>query len=226
MLDAAAAGDALIVLEPGEVAVYRRREGRWDRQSAAPLPEKVWPRDLRGRLALEDDSLQAFLPGVLCTGKWQPEVTLACTASDGPWPGGAPLAKNRNYFEADRLPPFYSAARATEYTLLAGVDGRVRLLDGALEAPATFGGWGSDIAVVQKACGSTVIATRAGDAGDADSVEGFEIAGREPVAVTPTLEFPGPVTALWAGESSAVAICRDLKTGQYAAFRLTITCSR
>jgi hypothetical protein len=226
MLDAAAAGEGLVVLEPGEVVVYRRRENRWERQSAASLPERVWPRDLRGRLALQDDSVQAFLPGLLCTGKWQPDVTLACAASDGPWPGGAPMVKDRNYFEADKLPPFYSAARGPDYTLLAGVDGRVRLLDGTLESPAAIAGWGSDIAAVQTACGSRVIATRAGDAGETDSVEGFEMTGREATAVTPALEFPGPVTALWAGESSAVAISRDLKTGQYAAFRLAITCSR
>lgn len=227
MLDVSAAGDAMIVLEPGEVVVYRRRENRWERHSASTLPQKVLPRDLRGRLELEDDSLRVFLPGLLCTGNWLPEVTLACSESDAPWPVGAPLAKGRNYFEEDKLPPYYSAARAPEYSLLAGVDGRVHLLEGGLQPAAAFAGWGSDVAAVQTGCGSRVLASRAGDAGETDSVQGFEIAGREPVAATPALEFSGPVTALWpAGQSSAVAISRDLKTGQYAAFRLTVTCSR
>jgi hypothetical protein len=227
MLDVWAAGDALIVLEPGEVVVYRRRGGQWERQSAPTLPERVWPRDLRGRLALEDDAIRAHLPGLLCTGKWLPELVLACSDSGAPWPEGTPLAKDRNHFESETLPPYYSAARAPDYSLLAGVDGRIHLLDGAAGPAAGFAGWGSDLAIVQTACGVRVLATRGGDAGETDAVQGFEVVGREPVAVTPPLEFPGPVTALWpAGVSGAVAISRELKTGQYAAFLLTVTCGR
>lgn len=213
ILDAAPAGDALIVLDQSEVVVYRRGQ----RHSASTLPRKIWPRDLRGRLELEGDSLRVFLPGVLCTGKWMPEITLACSDSD------ASLAKSRNYFAEDNLPPYYTAARTPEYSLLAGMDGRVHLLD---STAAAFAGWGSDIAAVQTVCGSRVLATGPGGADETDSVQGFEIVGREPVAATPAMEFPGPVTALWpAGQSSAVAISRDLKTGQYAAFRLTVICS-
>ncbi len=227
MLDVAAAGDALIVLEPGEVVVYRRLGDGWRRHASSPLPQRVWPRDLRGRVILEDDSLQVFLPGVFCTGKWQPELTPVCSDSDAPWPGGGAMVKDRNYFSGDKLPPYYSAARAPEYSLLAGVDGRVHLLDGTAEPAAGFAGWGSDLALVETACGARVLATKGGDAGETDSVQGFEIAGREPLAATPAIEFSGPVTALWpAGHTSAVAISRDLKTGQYAAFRLTVTCGR
>lgn len=229
ILDAVALENVLIVLEPAEVVFYGRKDARWERRQAIALPQRVWPRDLRGRLAVEGDSLQAFLPGLACKGTLQPEPVLQCEESDAPWPVGAPLRKGRNYFEAEKLPPFYSAARVGEYSLTAGVDGRTQWFDNATAATGSFGGWGSDIAAVETGCGGgrQVLATRPGDANETDAVQAFELAGRQPVAVSPALEFSGPVTALWAsGPAGAVAIRRDLKTGQYAAFRISLTCSR
>jgi hypothetical protein len=229
ILDAVALENLLIALEPTEVVFYGRKDARWERRHAIALPQRVWPRDLRGRLAIEGDSFQAFLPGLACKGTVQPEPALQCDESDAPWPVGAPLAKGRNYFEAEKLPPFYSAARVGEYSLAVGVDGRTQLFDNATVAAGSFAGWGSDIAAVETGCGGgrQVLATRPGDANETDAVQAFELAGRQPVAVSPALEFSGPVTALWpAGPASAVAITRDLKTGQYAAFRISLTCSR
>ena len=229
ILDAVALENLLIVLEPAEVVFYARKDARWERRQAIALPQRVWPRDLRGRLAVEGDTLQAFLPGLACKGKTQPEPALQCEESDAPWPAGAPLAKGRNYFEPEKLPPFYSAARVGDYSLAAGTDNRTQWFDNATAASGSFGGWGSDIAAVETGCGRgrQVLATRPGDANETDAVQAFELAGRQPVAVSPALEFSGPVTAMWAsGPASAVAIARDLKTGQYAAFRISLTCSR
>lgn len=228
ILDAAVLDSALIVLEPAEVVFYHRQDARWERRQAFALPQRVWPRDLRGRLKVDGDALQAFLPGLLCTGTVQPELALQCGDSDAPWPAGAPLAKGRNYFEAEKLPPFYSAAHVGEVALLAGLDGRVRLFDGALQPLGSFAGWGSELVAVETGCGNghQVLSTHPGDASETDAVQAFEIAGRQPVAVSPPLEFTGPVTALSpAGPGSALAISRDLETGQYAAFRISLTCS-
>ena len=39
--------------------------------------------------------------------------------------------------------------------------------------------------------------------------------------------YPGPVTALWTmDETSAVAVARDVVSGEYAAYRLAVSCSR
>ncbi|MGC9970242.1 MAG: hypothetical protein ABSE56_06610 [Bryobacteraceae bacterium] len=229
ILDAVALESLLVVLEPTEVVFYERKEARWERRQAIALPQRVWPRDLRGRLAIEGDSFEAFLPGLACKGKVQPEPALQCEESDAPWPIGAPLKKGSNTFEAEKLPPFYSTARVGEYSLAAGVDGRTQWFDNATAATGSFGGWGSDIAAVETGCGGgrQVLATRPSDANETDAVQAYEIAGRQPVGVSPALEFSGPVTAMWAsGPASVVAITRDLKTGQYAAFRISLTCSR
>jgi hypothetical protein len=229
MLDVVALENLLIVLEPAEVVFYERKDAGWERRQAIALPQRVWPRDLRGRLAVEGDALTAFLPGLKCDGKVRPEPSLACAESDAAWPSGAPLKKGRNYFETEKLPAFYTSARVGDSSVVTGVDGRVHLFDAAGAAAGSFGGWGSDVAAMETGCGAgrQVLATRPGDAGDADAVQAFEIAGRQPVAVSAPLEFTGPVTAIWpAGPASALAISKDLKTGQYAAFRISLTCSR
>jgi hypothetical protein len=227
ILDALATDDLLLVLTPGEVAIYDRKEARWEIRRAVELPPQAWPRDLRGRLAMEGDAWRAYLPGLVCHGKVQTEAAAECGESEGPWPGGGSLKKGRNYFEAEKLPPYYSAARVGEYTLVAGVDGRTRWIDAAGKAVGSFGGWGSDMVAVETGCGAQVLATRAGEAAETDAVQAFEAAGRQMTAVSGPLEFNGPVTALWpAGPAGAVAISRDPNTGQYAAFRLSLTCSR
>ena len=229
ILDALAADNLLLVLTPAEVAIYDRKDARWERRRAVELPPQAWPRDLRGRLAMEGDAWQAYLPGLVCHGKMQTEAAIECNESQGPWPGGGFLKKGRNYFEEEKLPPFYSAARVGEYTLAAGVDGRTWWIDAAGGKMGSFGGWGGDIVAVETGCGGgrQVLATRAAEAAETDAVQAFETAGRQMAAVSGPLEFNGPVTALWpAGPAGAVAISRDPTTGQYAAFRLSLTCSR
>ena len=45
------------------------------------------------------------------------------------------------------------------------------------------------------------------------------------VPLSAPVDFPGPVTALWsAGGATALAVVRDLETGRYSAFLLTVVC--
>jgi hypothetical protein len=223
VLDAIAEENALTVLESGEVVFYRRQDGRWVRRQALALPRRVWPRDLRGQLELQGDSLRILLPGVVCEGKGLPDPALDCRDSK------TPLVKGRNYFEDDKLPPHYSAARVGEYSFVAALDGRTQVLDAAMAPVGAISGWGSDFAAVDTGCGSgrQVLVTHAGGAVASDAVQAFELVGRQPVAVSAPVEFSGPVTALWsAGQAEAIAVSRDPKTGRYAAFRITVTCSR
>ena len=220
ILDIAASEGGIAILDPSGISLYRQQDGRWNRVKQAPVDfPKPWPRDWRGRLALRNGELVAFLPGAEAGPEWPLEI------------GGARILAPRNYFTAPKLPPFFSAARAGDGWVLAGVDGRAQLFSAALEPLASFAGWGSDVARVEAKCVTAplVLATKAGDSDDPDEVQAFEIVERKAVAVGAPVEFLGPGTAMheWAdGTGSALVISRNLKTGRYAAFTLTVSCSR
>jgi hypothetical protein len=241
----------LILLEPESVVLLKFQDGRWQQeQSMALAHSHPWPRDLRGRLALRKDHLfDAYLPGVLCRSTATAPLTLNCYESDDPWPLRADqsglsafFAPTRNFFTGALSPgiekqtavkPFYSAAvlPRDKYKLwiFATLDGQVHLLDGVTDQTAGRLNWGSDIASVQSGCGLgwQVLVTGSGDVAG-ETVRAFEIADREPVAVSPPAEFNGGITALWADSegTGATAVLQNSETGRYEAYRLSITCSR
>jgi hypothetical protein len=152
------------------------------------------------------------------------------------------FAPTRNFFTGALSPgiekqttvkAFYSAAMLPrdKYKLwiFTAVDGQVHLLDGVTDQLATKLGWGSDLASVRSGCGLgwQVLATGNGD-GTGESVRTFEIADREPVAVSQPLEFNGSITVLWADPdgTGAIAVSQNLETGEYEAYRLSITCGQ
>ena len=101
------------------------------------------------------------------------------------------------------------------------------MIDGVSDQAARLG-WGSDLASVRTACGAgwQVLATSSGN--EADAVRAYEFPDRDPVAVSPAVDFPGAITALWteARGDTAIAVVRDRETGSYAAFRLAMACSQ
>jgi hypothetical protein len=110
--------------------------------------------------------------------------------------------------------------------LLAMVDGRVRLFDESFEPAGDINAWGSDIVGTDARCagGSQVLATRPGGA-EPDAVQAFAIVNRAAVPLGAPAEFPGPVTALWvSGQASALAVSKNITTGKYAAYLLTLVC--
>jgi hypothetical protein len=91
------------------------------------------------------------------------------------------------------------------------------------------GQWGSDIAGTDARCGggSQVLATRPADPGEPDTVQAFAVVNQAATAITAAADFPGPVTALWAsGGTSVLVVARDLRTGRYAAYLVTVVCGR
>jgi hypothetical protein len=241
----------LIVLDPDNVTLYKFQNSSWQpEQTLAITHLHPWPRDLRGRLQLRKDHLfDAYLPGVYCRSAATSTLTLNCYESDDPWPLGTdqfPLngffSHTRNFFtgalapgvgKQTTAPAFYSAAPLPrdKYALwlIIAIDGQLHMLDGITDQTAGQPGWGSDIASVHSGCGSgwQVLATGSSDSG-ADTARAFEIADREAVAVTQPAEFSGNITALWTESDGAnvIAVARDLETGKYAAYRLTITCGQ
>ncbi|MBZ5581143.1 MAG: hypothetical protein LAQ30_02865 [Acidobacteriia bacterium] len=249
ILDVAFPGDAMLILTPSGLVWLRRQGGEWIRALSVPLPEaRVWPRDVRGRLRLTGAAYQAYLPGFACSGAWQPPASIECRPTDDPWTlesGSramllANYAAGRNYFDGriitqagqrKTVPPFYSAAASTDQGrtvwLLAGVDGRTRLFDAAFDPGGELDAWGSDIAGAEARCGggSQALATRPGDSTETDAVQAFGIVNRAAMPLSAPVEFPGPVTALWvSGGTSAVAVSKNLGTGRYEAYLLTIAC--
>ena len=241
----------MILLEPESVVLLTLQSGRWQQaQTLSITHRQPWPRDLRGRLLLRKDHLfDAYLPGVLCQSTTVAPLGLNCRESDDPWPLAtdefalrAFFASTRNFFTGVLSPgiqkqtatsAFYSAAPLPRgpYTLwvFSGVDGQIHLLDGVTDQTAAKLGWGSDIAGVRSSCGLAwqILATSRSD-GPSDTVTAFEMADREPMAVSPPAEFSGSITALWAAPegSSALAVSHDLELGKYEAYRLSIACGQ
>ncbi len=146
---------------------------------------------------------------------------------------------SRNYFtgalalgKQTVAPAFYSAAALPRdnYTLwlFAAVDGQLHLLDGMTDQ-VRKADWGSDIASVRGPCGAgwTVLATGDGE-GPNDNLRAYDVPDRNPLPVSPPVEFHGPITALWTETNGtlAIAISRNPETRDYEAFRLSLTCGQ
>jgi len=236
ILDVAQTGDALLVLDATRVLMVRGAE----RQSAPIAATHPWPRDMRGRLSASNPAFTAWLPGTICRGGTQPQLSLVCQDSQDPWllaPGAIALfAPDGNVFQghidiepggARDLAPFYSAAHTADAWIFAAADGRAHVYTHSLEPAGTIDQWGSDIAIIQTPCGARILAARPTSLTEPDTVQPYELepsgAGAAHPA-GPAIEFSGPITALWSAGSSATAVSRDLQTGRYAAFSLAPTC--
>ena len=240
----------LVVLDAAGIKVYRMQAGRWAVESARSLATGPLPRDLRGRLVVENATATVYLPGTLCAGQWSPTITMTCRASDDAWPlvtpGSASVRATfnptRNYFAGPMTPPlgegktpFYSAARLTlaenvTAWLLSGLDGTVRVVGASGQTAATMGGWGSSLAGATNTCSSApyVLATRSTAVDQPDAVRAYRLSGGKAVEASEALEFPGPVTEMWtqADGMSVLVVSKNLKTGDYEASSLTLACGR
>ncbi|HKB54076.1 MAG TPA: hypothetical protein VKD22_08755, partial [Ramlibacter sp.] len=253
ILDAAllANGTELLVLDVANVSLYSLANGAGTLLAQQSVPFTIRSRDLRGRLVLRRDHLfDAYLPGVICSSADASMQAMQCRASDDPWPldaGEGSLnafyASTRNYFtgtlsgtlgRGQDAGAFYSAAVLGDgdarHVLFRGVDGAVRMLSGGKMAALAAPAWGSDIAALNSGCASgwQVLATAPGDYTSGDSVQAYEINGRDAAPVSQRIEFSGPVTALWtsADRAGVMAVSHNLTTGQYEAAILTMACSR
>jgi hypothetical protein len=130
------------------------------------------------------------------------------------------------------VPKFFSAALLPRENnplwLFAGTDGSVHMIDGASDQVTNFP-WGSDLTAIRTACGAgwQVLASRPGEE-EKDSIRAYEFPDRDPLAVSPEVEFDGSITALWTesrGDTS-IAISRNRETGNYEVFRLAMACSQ
>jgi len=150
------------------------------------------------------------------------------------------FAPRRNFFTGaltpgvgkfTTVPKFYSAALLPRdkymLWLFAAIDGQTHLVDGVSDQAAKFG-WGSDLTSVKTACGAGWQVLSSAVDQTEDAVRAYEFPDRDPVAVSPAVDFAGPVTALWTESKgdSAIAVARNRETGSYEAFRLAMACGQ
>lgn len=226
ILDLALIDDEMLVLGASEVTRYRRTSAGWDRTESRPVP--LPGRDPRGRMILSGESIALYLPGGSCKGQWKSSLQWNCeeTQAEFSMEGeNIHFSAGRNTLE-NSTDKFYSLAHAGNVRLAAAQDGRIH----ASQGPQTFAwdGWGSDLVAMAGACGAgpVVVATSANNGSVADSLTALEVAGQTPRAAGSPLPTPGPVTALWPASGGALAVARQLATGKYAAYNLTLDCSR
>ena len=249
ILDVAFPGTAMLVLSPASITLYGRNGGTWEQRASQALPAgKAWPRDTRGHLRLTASGYQAYLPGMGCTGAFDPALTLSCQTSENPWvleSGShamllANFAAGRNYFDgrvvnqtglSKQIGPFYSAAALEEQGrpvwLAAMLDGRIQIFSSALEPMASLTGWGSDIAGTNARCGNgaQILGTRPGAGTDPDAIQAFALVDRAAEPVGSAVAMNGGITALWAsGGTGAVAVVHEAGSGRYAAYTVSVVC--
>jgi hypothetical protein len=237
----------LLILEPGQLALYSSDAGQWRPRQTLGIPhQNPWPRDLRGRLEVRGGEINVFLPGERCSGRLSPP-SLDCRASDDPWPIGEGLVAffnpRRNFFSGllagqsggASVSPFFSGATwqsgDQRVWLFTGTDGHARLFQNDLASSvATFNGWGSTMAPVHSICGTgwQVLTSSPADTTRLDSVQAVEISGREALPVSAPVDLAGTVEALWtAGNYSQVVNgVLQSQSGKYEAFTLTVICTQ
>ena len=248
VLDVAALGagpnpNSLLVLDSSMVSLYRMQSLHWELQQAQPIPRsRPWPRDLRGRIMMgHDRKFEVYLPAMKCTGSADSGLTMECHQSDDPWPltassdGPRGFFSSRNFFTAavnaggGTVMPFFSVFPVTSTnnpllyaqvndSLGYGSDPR----NGALAATV-----GSDIAGIKSSCGTgwQQLETAAGDYTQPDSIKAGDTSGGTTIFTAP-VDFPGPVTALWTATdaSTAIAVSKNLSTGRYEAYSISVNC--
>ena len=218
ILDVALLEDSMLVLDTAGLSRYERRDGKWERAVAAEMPVIV--RDPRGRLEVNGESVTIHGPGVTCTVPTK--MTTPAQCEDG---GQFKAARNTRDLH-DWRGDFFSSSEPAGDTVVAEVDGRIHIYDAAHAPQAVFDGWGSDFAVIAACGGRHIAITGSGDAASPDSIALYDLVDHALVSVSEPIDLPGPVTALWPAGDGAMAVARNLSTGKYAAYSLTLDCSR
>ncbi len=250
VLDAAmlrtAGENRLVLLTSNAVILYRQTGGRWMEEAGAGIAHTgAFPLDVRGKLVQTGEgSLDAYLPGNVCSISVSDGLHAECREADDAWPLGGQAAffnTGRNYFNGLLRPgfgkqeaPFFSAAALPfpRYTLwiFSGTDGRIRMHDGLRESTLSVRDWGSDVAAVHSGCGSgtQLVVTGSGDASVNDGLRAFEMVERQPVLAMPAMDFAGAITALWpaADGTSVMAVVRNSRTAGYEVFNVSIGCNQ
>ncbi len=159
------------------------------------------------------------------------------------------LVENRNYFQpinsGDQVPSEkagnLTVQRANSFSweswggpggviIEALLDGRIWLQVGEERSHPINLNLGSDIARIGGGCvdNASILVTGSSDYTTTDRVQVFHVSEKRLVAVGESAEFPGPIRVLQVSFSSdpVRAVVRNLKTGNYEAYEITLACDR
>jgi hypothetical protein len=227
-------GAGLLVLDASSVTVYRRAGQSWQPVSSHPLPTtRLWPRDLRGRLQVDDDRFVAFLPGLACAGRLS-RAALDCAESRQPWPLGIDnngLEPARNYFSTPEGLQFYGVAplgaNPDARWLVADRNGTLSFLDTARRFVASAVR-ADDVAGIAAPCAPDTYVVAADGSAGREALRLFQVARQRLVPAASPVFITGKLTALWAapGATTAIAIAHDMSDGRHEAFLATVACGR
>jgi hypothetical protein len=229
------------VLGTQEITSYEWQGGQWVPTGIEHLPiHRSPPRADQGLYSgVVADAAAVYLPGEFCrisfvVGRgWNCERTTEHIPVRTVSP--AVLAEKK-------LGAWVSAAQfemqGTTKVVVTGQDGLARLYEDGAEPVAVFSNWGSEIASVYSGCGSgwQVLVTDKGDWTKPDEIQAIDLKDRRAQSVSAAIEFSGPIVALRTpatrtadnveANARAIAVARNLQTGRYEAYQLSITCSR
>jgi len=120
-----------------------------------------------------------------------------------------------------------------------GIDGRGRILDKDDRQLLSFKDWGSQLITMHSSCddGWRILATARVDRTGSDGIMAYQFEEHDVIALDQPVAMPGPVLSLgseqvpsdaeFAGHhDGAIAVVRNLKTGEYEAYRISMACGR
>jgi hypothetical protein len=209
ILDIAMLGERLLVLDVAAVSMFARKDAAWRSVQSRPLPiSRPLPRDPRGRVRVDGNRFDLFLPSMTCSGRTD-SLEVACTDGQQPWPIGVAnrgLETGRNYFKSSEGMVFYNAAPLGA----AAHDDAIAMT--AACAPGTY------VAAV----------SAGGPLESGDLLQLSRVTADRLIRAASPVVLPGVLTALWAqpNQTSALVVTHDVRGGRYDAFQTTISCSR
>lgn len=233
ILDVLATDDRRYVLDAAGLTIHIREQDAWRPQQSWPLtPAAPWPRDLRGMLAFNVDTVEAYLPHLRCSPPPQGTMLLCVSGALSfempPFDGRIELRRNLfviGDLEVYSIVPLGPVA-VTGAQYLAGTrDGFLTLLD-ADRRPLTRVMPGDDLAQVAGGCVREphIVARLAGEDGDMLGV--YQVRDRKMVPAAPPRLVQGRVTALWSRNGTARMIVRANDPERYEAYQISLACVR
>jgi hypothetical protein len=229
------------VLGAQEITSYEWQGGQWVPTGVEHLPIHRSPERAEQGLysGVVVDAAAVYLPGEVCGISYVGGKGWNCerTTEHIPMRTVSPAV-----LAGKKLGAWTSAAQfeieGKTKIVVTGRDGMARLYEDGAEPVAVFSNWGSEIASVYSGCGGgwQLLVTGKGDWTNADEIQAVDLKDRRAQSVSAAIEFSGPIVTLHtpatrtadnaAANARAVAVARNLQTGRYEAYQLSITCSR
>jgi hypothetical protein len=240
MVDVLLAGDGrhAHALGPQGIDSYELQGGRWvltGTERFSGHPPSI--RELRGLLYFGFDTEVAHFSEELCHIS---PMAAKVGSNEKYWETMPVRTVPTNVLARKKIGPWCSMAQLgpAEATriVVTGADGLARLYEEGSDPVSVFSGWGSEIASIHSGCGHgwQLLVTGTGDWTHTDTIQALEIQERQVQMVSSPIELPGAVIALHSAagrtvdevsaNAGSVAIVRNLQTGRYEAYRLSITC--